>query len=306
MRSGASGPYPSAVPTTAAHALRLRLGAGLPLVGDGSTPWALEQRGFVLPVAIGPAAAIREAPDLLAQLHRDFVAAGVHVLRAETSHTTPRVLRRVGYEYRAAALTSRAVDIALEAAQESATTVAVAGVLEPLAGRDAPDDTPMEAALHEEHAEQAERLRAAGADLVVVQGMTTLREAVAAVGAAASVGLPVVLSLAVGQDGKLLGGDDLALTVSAARAAGAEIVCVEGGAIEQVDPIARRLGELGGAWGVIADVSARTSARRLASFAARSRNRGAALLAGGAGFGPTEARTVAGQLLAEEEERAPV
>lgn len=268
--------------------------------------WALERHGFPLPAAIGPAAAIREAPDLLAQLHRDFVAAGVHVLRAETSHTTPRVLRRVGYEYRSAALTSRAVDIALEAAQESTTTVAVAGVLEPLGDRGEPDQTPPEAALHEEHAEQAERLRAAGADLVMVQGMATLREAVAAVAAAASVGLPVVLSLAVGQDGRLLGGDDLALAVSAARAAGAEVVCVEGGPLEQIDSSVGRLAELGGAWGLVADVAARTSARRLGAFAARARSRGAALLVGGAGFGPSEARTVAALLLGEDEARAPV
>ncbi len=266
--------------------------------------WALEQSGFPMTLQLGPAAAIRESPDVLARIHRDFVAAGVHVLRAETSHTTPRVLRAVGYEYRAAALTSRAVDIALEAAQESSTTVAVAGVLEPLGGRDAPDQTPPEAALHEEHAEQAERLRAAGADLVMVQGMGTLREAVAAVGAAASVGLPVLLSFAVGADGRLTGGDDLALAVSATRAAGAEVVCVEGGTLEVLDPIARRLGELGVAWGVVPEVAVRTTARRLGSFAARARTRGACLIAGGAGYGPGEARTIAGLLLAEEGDRA--
>ena len=150
------------MPTTAGHALRLRLGAGLPVVCDGDLLSALVAAGYTPPDLLGTAGAVRGATQILADVHRGFVRAGVHLLRAATSRTTPTVLRKVGYEFRASAITSRAVDLALDAVQEAHATVAVAGVLGPLA--DDPDLTPQDAVLHEEHAGHAQRLAAAGVD----------------------------------------------------------------------------------------------------------------------------------------------
>ena len=56
------------------------------------------------------AAAPREAPELLATIHRAYLEAGADVIRAFTARSTVRTLAKGGLGMRAAALTNRAVD----------------------------------------------------------------------------------------------------------------------------------------------------------------------------------------------------
>ncbi len=283
--------------TTAAHALRLRLGAGLPSLFDGGLSSELARGGYVLPAPLGACAALREVPDQIADIHRRFLAAGATILRANTARTTPRVLRKVGYEYRAAALTSRAVDLALDAVQDTGSAAAVAGVLAPLEGREDPDATPPDAALHEEHGAQAQRLAAAGCDAIFLESMPTLREAVAATGAAARTGLPVITSLAVAADLRLLSGEDTALVLRAVRAAGADVVCVNGGgSLGEAERAAAALAATGLPWGCLPDLPARASREKLAGLAERLFARGARVFGGCCRVSPEDLAAVAAEL----------
>jgi len=285
------------VSTTAAHALRLRLGAGLPLLFDGGVSSELVRSGYVLPAPLGSCAAIRENPDLLADIHRRFVRAGATVLRANTARTTPRVLGQVGYEYRAAALTSRAVDLALDAIQEVAGVAAVAGVLAPLEGREDPDATPPDAVLHDAHGMQAQRLAAAGCDAVFLESMPTLREAVAATKAAVATGLPVFVSLAVAPDLRLLSGENLAHVVRAVRGAGADVLCVDGGAsLGEAERAASAIAATGVPWGCLPDMPARASRDEFAALAERFFGRGASVFGGCGRVSPDDIAAVAAEL----------
>ncbi len=283
--------------TTAAHALRLRLGAGLPLLFDGGLSSELVRGGYVLPAPLGSCAAIRERPDLLADIHRRFVQAGATVVRANTARTTPRVLQQVGYEYRAAALTSRAVDLALDAIQEVAGVAAVAGVLAPLAGREDPDATPPDAVLDEEHGMQARRLAAAGCDAVFLESMPTLREAVAASKAAVATGLPVVVSLAVGPDLRLLSGENLVHVIRAVRGVGAEVVTVNGGvSLGEAERAAAAIAATGVPWGCFPDMPARASQEKFVALAERLLSRGASVFGGCCRVTPEDVAAVAAGL----------
>jgi 5-methyltetrahydrofolate--homocysteine methyltransferase len=107
------------------------------------------------------------------------------VLCALTADTTPRALSEVGMEHRAAQLTGRAVELALEAAHDSGRPVTVAGVL----GSDMV--SPMAAdRLHEELTEHAARLGAAGCELLLARGQGSRLGLMAAVVAASRTELP--------------------------------------------------------------------------------------------------------------------
>jgi 5-methyltetrahydrofolate--homocysteine methyltransferase len=102
------------------------------------------------------------------------------VLAALTGDTTPRALAEVGMEHRSAQLTSIAVELALNAVEDSPKPVAVAGVL----GSDMV--SPVAATrLHEELTEHSARLAAAGCELLIARGQGSRLNLMAAVVAAA-------------------------------------------------------------------------------------------------------------------------
>ena len=85
--------------------------------------------------------------------------------------------------------------------------VSIAGSLAPLEDCYRPDRVPSEAEISSEHAEMAAALAAAGVDLILVETMNTVREAVAAARAAAATGLPFVVSCVTDGSGHLLSGE---------------------------------------------------------------------------------------------------
>ncbi|MBK8169454.1 MAG: homocysteine S-methyltransferase family protein [Sandaracinaceae bacterium] len=275
--------------STAAHGVRLRFGAGLPVITDGGISSELVRRGFVLPAQLGSAAAVREVPDMLVEIHAAYVAAGVHIIRANTARTTPRVLRRVGYEYRAASLTARAVELAIQAVQDSALGIAVGGTVMPLEGRENPEGTPEQNVLIDEHGSQAQRIAAAGCDLIFIESMPTMREAIAATAAAVSTGLPTYTSFAVGSDNRLLSGEDLPEAVHAVREVGAEVVLVNGNAtMGDCERAAAIVAQGGAAFGALADLPPRIGVDKLVALMQRLVARGAWIIGGCCNVSPTE------------------
>ena len=157
-----------------------RLVSGRPLVVAADANASLRARGVELdaPGALG--VLLRSRPDEVLAHHRVEVACRADVLVALTADTTPRSLAEVGMEHRAAQLTGRAVELALEAAEESPKPIAVAGVL----GSD--QVSPVAAnRLHEELIEHCERLAVAGCEMLIARGQGSRVNLMAAVVAAA-------------------------------------------------------------------------------------------------------------------------
>ncbi|MCA9079378.1 MAG: homocysteine S-methyltransferase family protein [Planctomycetaceae bacterium] len=215
-----------------------------PLLFDGATGTELQRRGFPLAGPAWSAAAILEAPDLLRQIHADYVAAGADILTANTFRTHSRNLREAGLDKRAAELTYRAVDLARAAAAEGTL---VAGSIAPLEDCYAPDRTPDTSALIAEHQEHAENLRAAGADLLLVETQITIREAVAATAAALSTGLPVLTSFTLqhglpGTSPSLLSGESLQQAANQVIKVGALGILLNCIPADEILPALRQIG----------------------------------------------------------------
>ncbi len=165
--------------------LKQRLLAGRPLVVAADSNASLRARGVTLDVPGALGQLLRERPGEVREHYRVEVSCRADVLAALTGDTTPRALAEVGMEHRSAQLTARAVELALDAAEESLKPVAVAGML----GSDMV--SPVAAArLHEELSEHSARLAASGCELLIARGQGSRLNLMAAVVAGARTELP--------------------------------------------------------------------------------------------------------------------
>lgn len=202
--------------------IRHRLQNGRPLVVDSDTAASFRARGVELdsPGTLGMM--LRERMQVVLDHYRAEVMSRVDILSALTADTTPRALAEVGMEHRAAQLTGRAVELALEVASESDKPVAVAGVL----GSDMVNALAADR-LHEEFSEHAARLAVAGCELLIARGQGSRLGLMAAVAAAARTELPTwaVLECSAGAD--LTNTGDAVNLVESLAEAGASVILFE-------------------------------------------------------------------------------
>lgn len=194
------------------QSFRDRLASARPLLLDGATGTELNRRGVDTALPLWSAAALWEAPNILAEIHADYVQAGAEVITANTFRTHSRSLQAGGLHGQALALTARAVEIARRACGDQAW---VAGSQAPLEDCYAPELVPDDITLAREHAVMAAQLAEAGVDVILVETQHTIREAVAAARAASQTGLPVLVGFVCGSDGKLLSGESIERAVDA-------------------------------------------------------------------------------------------
>jgi S-methylmethionine-dependent homocysteine/selenocysteine methylase len=193
--------------------LRERIARGAPVLLDGALGTELEREGIRSELPLWTTHALLEAPQSVAAIHRRYALAGAEILTAATFRTQRRTLARANLAGRAAELTHRAVDLAIQAAGSVPTRPLVAGSAPPLEDCYRPDRVPDPEDSEREHEEHAANLEDAGVDLVLIETMNTASEAAAAARAARAHGLPFLISLVCGHDGRLLSGEPLAAAV---------------------------------------------------------------------------------------------
>ena len=186
------------------------------LLLDGPTGTEFEARGVSTPLPAWSAHALQRAPEVLAEVHRDYANAGATVHTAATFRTRPG---SVGSEW--ARLATHAVEVCREAVP---ATHRVAGSIAPLADCYRPDLSPPHPG--EQHRQLAEVLAEAGADLLICETFPHTGEALAAVDAAISTGLPTWLALTAGPDASLLTPQSLATCAEVAVDRGVSAVLV--------------------------------------------------------------------------------
>lgn len=201
---------------TTRRSLPERLAAGEILLLDGATGTEIERRGLHTYLPLWSALGLMEQPELVRAIHEDYARAGADILTANTFRTTARTLAHAGHDPALAAdLTRLAVRLAREAASGSSRDVLIAGSIAPLEDCYSPWLSPPADVAYEEHRAHARNLAAAGVDVLMIETMPVIHEAVAAVHAAVTTGLPVTASFVLGSDGRLLSGETLADAVHA-------------------------------------------------------------------------------------------
>ena len=133
-----------------------------------------------------------ERPDAVAAVHRGYVAAGSDVIHTNTFGATPAKLAAAGLAGRCREVNAAAVVLARSAC---AGDTLVAGDVGPTGLLLPPLGIATVAELEAAFAEQAAALAAAGVDLISIETMFDLREALAALAAARATGLPAIASM---------------------------------------------------------------------------------------------------------------
>ena len=201
------------------------------VVLDGPMGTELARRGLALPAPAWSARALDEAPELVAAVHRDYVAAGATVHTANTFRTKRR---SVGPRWEE--LARRAVRIARDAVR--GPPLRIAGSLAPLEDCYRPDLSPGLAS-RAEHREVARALADEGVDLLLCETFPAATEALVAVEEAARTGVETWAALLP------MAGMDLRATARACVGAGARAILVNCVAARDTLPLVEQLADAG-------------------------------------------------------------
>ena len=183
------------------------------LILDGATGTELNRRGVDTGLPLWSANALMNERDakILQEIHEDYLRAGADIITTNTFRTHRRALAPSGNADRALELTRRAVDIARAAIAnvKSDSPKFVAGSISTLEDCYRPDLVPPDDELRAEHSERIHHLVECGVDLILIETINTIREAVIMAKLATITGTPVVVSFVCDRDGKLLSGETL-------------------------------------------------------------------------------------------------
>jgi S-methylmethionine-dependent homocysteine/selenocysteine methylase len=181
------------------------------LLLDGATGTELNRRGVDTGLPLWSANALTRDIGLstLRQIHLDYLNAGADILTANTFRTHRRALAGTAFDARE--LTRRAVATAREAVAEFGQPARVAGSVAPLEDCYRPDLVPSDDVCRAEHSERIQHLVEAGVDLLLIETMSSIREAVIAAQLATLTGRPVWVSFVCDREGRILSGESVAV-----------------------------------------------------------------------------------------------
>jgi 5-methyltetrahydrofolate--homocysteine methyltransferase len=193
------------------------------LLIDGAMGTMLQESG--LPPGGAPELLNLTEPGLIKGIHAKYAGAGADVLTTNTFGGTGIKLAEYGLKDRADEINRAAVRLAREAADESGRDILVAGDMGPTGSFLRPVGELSFDAAYDAYAAQAESLAKAGADLILIETMSDIKEVRAAVIAAKSAsGLPVIVTMTFQADMRTLLGTPPDVAVTVLTALGCDMV----------------------------------------------------------------------------------
>ncbi len=165
----------------------------------GGTGRELLKRGVPILTGIWSATALYLAPDIVRQVHDDFIVAGADIITTNTYGIGRERMAREGIEERYAELNQIAGRIAAEARDAAKRPIAVAGSLPPFSGSYRPDKVGSFETLVPLYREQASILEPY-VDLYICETMSSAAEGLAAATAAVAFGKPVWVAWTLHED----------------------------------------------------------------------------------------------------------
>ena len=208
-----------------------RARAGERILIDGGTGSECLRRGAPeLPNGWSGGAALSN-PDIVRQIHGDYIALGADLVASNTFATGRNVLADAGVERDFEAYNRRAVELAVEAREVAGPAADHVVVAAGISNWSFSGVRPSLETLRDSTVEQAEIMRAAGAELVSLEMMVDLPRMTATLDAVSTVGLPIWVGLTIGPEE----GQDV-------DQLGPEVELREGGLIGEAVDIAKTYG----------------------------------------------------------------
>ncbi len=195
------------------------------LVGDGAIGTMLYAKGVSLDSNFEHLNLIR--PNLVAELAREYVAAGAQVIETNTFGANYTRLAAIGLGHKVAEINRAGAGIAREAAGDA---VLVAGSVGPLIAIKGEERELQSGQMEDAFRLQCRALAEGGVDFLLLETFTSLRQLELAVAIARETGLPVSASLAFLEGGRSGDGSTVESFCQAMEAAGADMIGANCGA----------------------------------------------------------------------------
>lgn len=217
---------------------------------DGGMGQELLRRSGAEPTPLWSAQVMMDRPELVCELHGEFIDAGARVITINAYSATPERLARDGLETMFPTLQTRAIELAMAARDNRGRDVSIAGCLPPLFGSYQP-------ALRTSFNETVDIYRriverqADGVDLFLCETMASAEEGRAAAIAASEAGKPVWVSWTLSDDEAplLRSGETIRYAADALADISVGARLVNCSRPESVDKAMPELSAVGGAFG---------------------------------------------------------
>ncbi|MCB9450990.1 MAG: bifunctional homocysteine S-methyltransferase/methylenetetrahydrofolate reductase [Anaerolineaceae bacterium] len=210
-----------------------------PILGDGAMGTALHRAGVPTNTCFDELN--RTNPQIVAQIHREYLEAGAELIETNTFGANRYKLAKHGLEDQVTAINTAGVDLARRVIQASfREDVYLAGSIGPLGVRLKPFGRVKSEDARAAFAEQIQALAEAGVDVLLMETFSDRLELLEALAAAQEVapGVPVICQMTFAQDNRTLLGDLPATVARDLYHAGADVIGVNcGGGPEQVSQI---------------------------------------------------------------------
>ena len=199
-----------------AHPFLERLARG-PIVADGAMGTQMFARGIRSDQCLD--AINLSEPDLVQQIHREYIAAGSELIETNTFGASRFRLAQFGLADQAGDINRQAARIAREAREIMGETVFIAGAIGPSGALFQPIGPVAYSETRDAVREQVEALVEKGVDLLIFETFTDLNELVNGVQAAQSIcDLPIVASMSFNDNRRTASGHDVVQVVEALEA----------------------------------------------------------------------------------------
>lgn len=208
------------------NAFRALLAAGKPILSDGALGTVLHARGVSIDECFDQLNLDR--PALVAEIHREYIEAGVQMIQTNTFGANRYKLARHGLEAEVVRINTAGVELAKRIVWASYKPVVIAGDIGPLGVRLAPFGKVKPEQAREAFDEQIGALVKAGVDLLIIETMSDLLEIKVAIQSALEIApdLPVIASMTFTRDDRTLLGDSPVKVAKALHEAGATVIGV--------------------------------------------------------------------------------
>ncbi len=159
---------------------------------DGGIGSEIQRRGVKMDPSAWSAAAHCYDPDLVYQIHCDYIRAGAQIITTNTFYSARHILETIGLGDQMQQINQRAVELALKARQDSGCNdVIVAGSMSTIPSLIDPDDVSRGSQVIENHTRQASTLAQAGVDVLLCEMLMDSAASLDLIACAGLSGLPV-------------------------------------------------------------------------------------------------------------------
>ena len=220
-----------------ANSLQDKLDTKRIVIMDGGTGTEISRRGVALDSSRSWSARANIAsPDMVRDIHRDYILAGAEIIITNTFSTSRATLATDGLSEQTEAINKQSVRLAMDARKscDAEETVVIAGSMSAFEPKGHPEIVPSYEEALEDYREQVRILAGAGVDFVVLEMFSRTVDLKAAVEAATETGLPIWVGLSCERhDGQIYlglvgrhGGETIADAVIASSSPNVKAFCI--------------------------------------------------------------------------------